>query len=221
MAVTAVQFLGAALAALPVAVVHRGRAARPPRRGRRRAGGLAVVGLTVVGTLAPFTLFAYGQHKVSTEVAGAFLNLEPLVGAMVGVVAFGDPAGPRLFVGGVAILGGIFMSSLPALRATAAGARASPRRGSSRPARLEGRPPGVSTCLVHVSVSSLGVVPGVLRAPRVAASDSPCAVAGVAGCGAGQCRPGAPGVPAVMGAGGGGHVVPGGHRGGAVRRGGA
>lgn len=43
-------------------------------------------------------------------------DTQPLVGAMVGVVAFGDPAGPRLLLGGVAILGGIFMSSLPALR---------------------------------------------------------------------------------------------------------
>jgi drug/metabolite transporter (DMT)-like permease len=53
---------------------------------------------------------------VSTEVAGAFLNLEPLVGALVGVVAFGDPAGPRLAIGAAAILGGILMSSMPALR---------------------------------------------------------------------------------------------------------
>jgi drug/metabolite transporter (DMT)-like permease len=49
-------------------------------------------------------------------VAGAFLNLEPLVGAVAGVVAFGDPAGPRLLIGGAAILGGILMSSVPALR---------------------------------------------------------------------------------------------------------
>ncbi len=116
-AITAVQFLGAALAALPVAVCTAGAPPVPPAGGAGVLAVLAVIALTVVGTLAPFTLFAYGQHKVSTEVAGAFLNLEPLVGAMVGVVAFGDPAGPRLLLGGVAILGGIFMSSLPALRA--------------------------------------------------------------------------------------------------------
>jgi drug/metabolite transporter (DMT)-like permease len=77
---------------------------------------LAVAGLTVVGTVAPFTLFAHGQRRVKTEVAGAFLNLEPLVGAVVGVLAFGDPAGPRLIAGAAAILGGILMSSVPALR---------------------------------------------------------------------------------------------------------
>jgi O-acetylserine/cysteine efflux transporter len=115
-AITAVQFLGAALAALPVAACTEGAPPAPPAGGACALTVLAVVGLTAAGTLAPFTLFAYGQHKVATEVAGAFLNLEPLVGALVGVVAFGDPAGPRLLAGGAAILGGILMSSLPALR---------------------------------------------------------------------------------------------------------
>ena len=115
-AITAVQFLGAALAALPFAVGTEGAPPVPPAGGAGLLAVLAVVGLTAVGTLAPFTLFAYGQHKVPTEVAGAFLNLEPLVGALVGVAAFGDPAGPRLLAGGAAILSGILMSSLPALR---------------------------------------------------------------------------------------------------------
>jgi O-acetylserine/cysteine efflux transporter len=115
-AITAVQFLGAALAALPVAACTEGAPPVPPAGGACVLAILAVAGLTAAGTLAPFTLFAYGQRQVPTEVAGAFLNLEPLVGALVGVAAFGDPAGPRLLAGGAAILGGILMSSLPALR---------------------------------------------------------------------------------------------------------
>lgn len=111
-AVTAVMFLGAALAALPVAVATAGAPPAPSSV----LPVLAVAALTLLGTIAAFTLFAYGQRKVSTEVAGAFLNLEPLVGALVGVVAFADPAGPRLLIGGAAIVGGIAMSSLPALR---------------------------------------------------------------------------------------------------------
>ena len=117
-AVTAVQFLGAAIAALPVAALTEGPPPAPPGGGAGVVAVLAIAGLAAVGTLAPFTLFAFGQRQVSAEVAGAFLNLEPLVGALVGVVAFGDPAGPRLFAGGAAILGGIVMSSLPALRGT-------------------------------------------------------------------------------------------------------
>ena len=44
------------------------------------------------------------------------MNLEPLVGALAGVVAFDNPAGPRQLAGGAAILVGIALSSLPALR---------------------------------------------------------------------------------------------------------
>ena len=124
-AVTAVMFLGAALGALPAAFLTAGAPPAPAAGGAGVLAVLAVLGLSMVGTLAPFTLFAYGQHKVSTEVAGAFLNLEPLVGALVGVAAFGDPAGPRLVVGGAAIVAGIVMSSLPALRGHDRGLRPS------------------------------------------------------------------------------------------------
>ena len=122
-AVTAVLFLGAALGALPAAFLTAGGPPAVPVGGAGLLAVLAVLGLAAVGTLAPFTLFAYGQHQVSTEVAGAFLNLEPLVGALVGVVAFGDPAGLRLVTGGAAVIAGIAMSSLPALRGRAIGRR--------------------------------------------------------------------------------------------------
>jgi drug/metabolite transporter (DMT)-like permease len=110
-AVTAVQFLGAALGSLPVAVVTEGVPAAPAGAGVI----LAVVALALAGTLAPFTLFAFGQSRVSAEVAGAFLNLEPLVGAIAGAVAFGDPVGLAQVAGGMAILAGIALSSLPLL----------------------------------------------------------------------------------------------------------
>jgi hypothetical protein len=74
---------------------------------------LAVLALAAGGTLLPFTLFAFGQSRVSAEVAGAFLNLEPLVGAIAGAVAFGDPVGFAQVTGGVAIVAGIGLSSLP------------------------------------------------------------------------------------------------------------
>src|SRR5690348_6113437 len=112
-AVTAVQFLGAALGSLPIAVVTEGMPAAPAGAGVV----LAVVALALAGTLAPFTLFAFGQSRVSAEVAGAFLNLEPLVGAIAGVVAFGDPAGLVQVAGGLAILAGIALSSLPLIAA--------------------------------------------------------------------------------------------------------
>jgi drug/metabolite transporter (DMT)-like permease len=110
-AVTAVQFLGAALVMLPFASVTEGMPAAPSGPGVV----LTVIGLAAVGTLVPFTLFAYGQSRVSAEVAGAFVNLEPLVGAVAGVVVFGNPAGLEQVAGGTAILAGIGLSILPLL----------------------------------------------------------------------------------------------------------
>ena len=124
-AVTALQFLAATVFAAGFALATEGLPALPG--GSAGAGGLGVAGallvtaaLAVGGTLVPFTLFAYGQTRVPAEVAGAFLNLEPLVGAVAGVVAFGDPAGPEQLAGGLAILAGIALSSLPRRRARAA-----------------------------------------------------------------------------------------------------
>jgi O-acetylserine/cysteine efflux transporter len=108
-AVTAVQFLGAAIAVAPAAALSGGLPASPGSTGAL----LATMGLATVGTVLPFTLFAYGQSRMPAEVAGAFLNIEPLVGAVLGVVAFGDPAGPAQLLGGAAILGGIVLSSVP------------------------------------------------------------------------------------------------------------
>ncbi len=111
-AVTAVQFLGAAAGVLPVAIFTGGVPEAPGSLG----AVLATVALAVGGTLVPFTLFAYGQSRVPAVVAGAFVNIEPVVGAVAGVVIFGDPASIGQLAGGVAILAGIAMSSLPAER---------------------------------------------------------------------------------------------------------
>ena len=110
-AVIAVLFLGATLGALPIAVLTEGAPKVPGSPGPV----LAVVALAAAGTLLPFTLFAFGQSRVSAEVAGAFLNLEPLVGAMAGAMVFGDPVGLAQVAGGAAILAGIGLSSLPLL----------------------------------------------------------------------------------------------------------
>ena len=104
--------LGAVLAVLPFSAIAEGLPVAPHGAGTV----LAVVALAAGGTLLPFTLFAYGQSRVSAELAGAFVNLEPLVGAIAGVALFGNPAGPVQAAGGTAIIAGIAMSSLPLLR---------------------------------------------------------------------------------------------------------
>ena len=132
-AVTAVQFLGATVGALLVSVLTEGAPALPASPGPV----LAVVALAAAGTLLPFTLFAFGQSRVSAEVAGAFLNLEPLVGAIAGAVAFGDPVGLAQIAGGAAIVAGIGLSSLPLLvRRRQRRPQAAPNRQPVRPQPL-------------------------------------------------------------------------------------
>jgi O-acetylserine/cysteine efflux transporter len=161
-AVTGVQFLAAAFAVLPVALATGAPAAVPGGSGGLIAL-LATAGLALAGTVAPFTLFAYAQSRVRPDVAGAFLNLEPLVGAMAGALLFRDPVGPVQVIGGMAVVAGIGLTSLQLRRApqsapvlsrdgdlqvSAAAARAAsapvPTAGSRTPsAGLPlGRPPG-------------------------------------------------------------------------------
>ena len=114
-AVTAVQLGAGALASLPVALAVEGAPFAPAAAG----AVVAVLGLAVAGTLLAFWLFAWAQARVPAELAGAFVNLEPLVGALTGVVAFHDAFGPVQALGGLAILGGIALGALPRPRRTA------------------------------------------------------------------------------------------------------
>ena len=100
--------IGGGLAALPNALAeglpHAPASATPV---------LMLALLAFAGTVGPFALFAYGQSRVAPELAGAFLNLEPLVGTAAGALAFGDPFGPLQLLGGGVILLGIVLSTTP------------------------------------------------------------------------------------------------------------
>ena len=52
-----------------------------------------------------------GQAHVPPGMAGAFLNLEPLVGVAVGWVGFGEAVAANQLLGGVAVLAGIALST--------------------------------------------------------------------------------------------------------------
>jgi drug/metabolite transporter (DMT)-like permease len=125
-AVTAVQFAASAAITVPLAALTEGapRLAGFDGSGAGVPGVAAVLALVVTGTLLPFTLFAWAQARTTPEVAGAFLNLEPIVGAGAGALAFGDPFGPVQYLGALAVLGGIGLSALPAHLRPAAVARA-------------------------------------------------------------------------------------------------
>jgi len=171
-AVTAVQFLGAALGSLPVAVITEGVPAAPVGFGALAA----VIALALAGTLAPFTLFAFGQTRVSAEVAGAFLNLEPLVGAIAGTVVFGDPAGLAQIAGGMAILAGIALSSLPLLAGRRMARRAAAAVAASAGAQAVGAGTGArAEAGARAERSGAGVGPGRVGAevPRKTRPPSP------------------------------------------------
>jgi drug/metabolite transporter (DMT)-like permease len=129
-AVTTVQMGAAAIAALPIALLGE------PTPGVHGAAVLAVLGLVVVGSLLPFTLYAWGQTRVPNEVAGAFLNLEALVGGLLGIVAFHDPWGARQALGMALMLGGILLVVAKAPRVPAGQSSADPRPASRPSAPL-------------------------------------------------------------------------------------
>jgi drug/metabolite transporter (DMT)-like permease len=108
-AVTAVQFLGGCLFAVPAAPLLGGAPAGAPGTGPV----LAFLALSLVGTIVPFWLFAFGQSRVPAQLAGVFVNIEPLVGAAIGWVAFADPAGGSQLIGSLAVLGGIVLTATP------------------------------------------------------------------------------------------------------------
>jgi drug/metabolite transporter (DMT)-like permease len=105
-AVTAVQMGASGLAVLPVALLA-GAPVGGPATGPALGATLALV---TVGSIVPFALYAYGQARVPTEVAGAFVNLEPLVGAALGALAFHEGFGGPQALGALAILIGILLS---------------------------------------------------------------------------------------------------------------
>jgi hypothetical protein len=111
-AVTALQLMAAGVAVLPIALATEHHAAGPASP----AALLATIGLVLAGTVLPTSLFAFGQSRVSADVAGAFLNLEPLVGAAMGMALFAEPAGPVQVAGGAAITVGIGLSSFQVVR---------------------------------------------------------------------------------------------------------
>ena len=63
--------------------------------------------------MLPFWLFAFGQARVSPQVAGAFVNLEPVVGAAAGWLAFGGVPSVWQLVGAALVVTGLALSTMP------------------------------------------------------------------------------------------------------------
>jgi drug/metabolite transporter (DMT)-like permease len=128
-AVTAVQMAAGALASLPFALLSGAAPALPATA----APAAAAAGLALAGTLLPMALFARGQARVEPELAGAFVNLEPLVGTAIGALAFHDAFGSPQLAGALAVLAGIALSALPERTAPAPAIVRRPRASAARP----------------------------------------------------------------------------------------
>jgi O-acetylserine/cysteine efflux transporter len=114
-AVTAVQMGAASIVLAPVAVLSE----PAPRMSGSIA--LALLGLVLVGSLLPFALYAWGQARVPHELAGAFLNVEALVGGLIGVVAFHNRMGLEQVLAVALIAVGLLLVTAAAPSATEPG----------------------------------------------------------------------------------------------------
>lgn len=64
----------------------------------------ALLGLGVGCTAMTFSLWNWGLRFVPASQAGVYINLEPLIGAILGIALLGDEMTAELFVGGALIL---------------------------------------------------------------------------------------------------------------------
>ncbi len=93
---------------LPASAIELGRGGL----GRPTAGDL--LGLLYLGAVASalaFVLWAYGLRQLEAGQAAAFANLSPLVGVAVAALALDEAISAPQIVGGLLILGGVWLAS--------------------------------------------------------------------------------------------------------------
>jgi len=76
----------------------------PPVHGISLKAWSASAAAGLISTAASTMLWNYGMTQVPASQAGVFLNLEPLIGSLLGVFLLGDQLGPPAWIGGALIL---------------------------------------------------------------------------------------------------------------------
>lgn len=104
MALPAVTVIVATVAILPIALFMHGA----PRLDLSPAAWAGIVGQGVFATLLATAAWQFGSARVGAASAGVFINIEPLMGAALGVMLFGDHLTLALGLGGLLILAGSF-----------------------------------------------------------------------------------------------------------------
>jgi drug/metabolite transporter (DMT)-like permease len=108
LSVTAWSILWGTVAMLPLALVEQGSGA--VTRLTPAAVG-ATLYLALVITALGYLAWNYALARVPASRAAIFLNLQPLVGALLGVGLLGDPLTPYTVAGGGLILAGLSLTA--------------------------------------------------------------------------------------------------------------
>lgn len=70
---------------------------------------LTALGLVVFSTVSPYILYTWGLARVESGKASITASLEPVVAALVGTIAFGEPMTALTFAGIVCVLAGVYI----------------------------------------------------------------------------------------------------------------
>lgn len=100
MAVPCVALLISTIFVAPISFVLHG----PPPLALSATSWIGIAGSGLLSTLLATAAWSFGSAQVDSASAGVFINLEPLMGAIIGVALFGDPLGFGLVAGGALIL---------------------------------------------------------------------------------------------------------------------
>lgn len=105
LAVPAVSIIIAMLTILPISLLLYGA----PSLSLSPTAWGGIVGQGLFSTLVATAAWQYGATRVGSATAGVFINIEPLLGAALGVLLFGDNPTLGLTAGGAMILIGSFV----------------------------------------------------------------------------------------------------------------
>jgi drug/metabolite transporter (DMT)-like permease len=105
MAVPAVSIIIATATILPISWLMHG----PPKLDISLAAWISIAFQGVLSTLAATAAWQFGAARVGSANAGVFINIEPLVGSIIGVALFGDHPTLALVLGGALIIVGSFV----------------------------------------------------------------------------------------------------------------
>lgn len=100
LAVTAATIIVATVAIAPIAFVMHG----PPNLALSPLAWAGVIGQGVLSTLLATAAWQFGAGRLGAATAGIFINIEPLMGAALGVALFGDRLTLALTLGGALIV---------------------------------------------------------------------------------------------------------------------